>query len=193
MAIGISCQLWLARLPLPRLQIQSQRGLASLRRHSCLAGACGAMLSCGSLRLSFLSVRLPWWRWVQPSRVSSLTAPRSSFDCLASSTGAGTRESAHSQSNWCALNVCCRRGSAGLTDVVPAGLRDSICDTARPLTPRWWVAIARPTIRRAMPVSLPLQWFGAPLWHFFDASAVPQTWTDAKWQSILAYLRNGGR
>ena len=108
-----SCQLWLARLPLPRLQIQSQRGLASLRRHSCLAGACGAMLSCGSLRLSFLSVRLPWWRWVQPSRVSSLTAPRSSFDCLASSTGAGTRESAHSQSNWCALNVCCRRGSAG--------------------------------------------------------------------------------
>ena len=48
-----SCQLWLARLPLPRLQIQSQRGLASLRRHSCLAGACGAMLSCGSLRLSF--------------------------------------------------------------------------------------------------------------------------------------------
>ncbi|EOD28855.1 hypothetical protein EMIHUDRAFT_234541 [Emiliania huxleyi CCMP1516] len=26
----------------------------------------------------------------------------------------------------------------------------------------------------------------------FDASAVPQTWTDAKWQSILAYLRNGG-
>ena len=104
-----SCQLWLARLPLPRLQIQSQRGLASLRRHSCLAGACGAMLSCGSLRLSFLSVRLPWWRWVQPSRVSSLTAPRSSFDCLASSTGAGTRESAHSQSNWCALNVCCRR------------------------------------------------------------------------------------
>ena len=57
----------------------------------------------------FLSVRLPWWRWVQPSRVSSLTAPRSSFDCLASSTGAGTRESAHSQSNWCALNVCCRR------------------------------------------------------------------------------------
>ena len=34
-------------------QIQSQRGLASLRRHSCLAGACGAMLSCGSLRLSF--------------------------------------------------------------------------------------------------------------------------------------------
>ena len=108
-----SCQLWLARLPLPRLQIQSQRGLASLRRHSCLAGACGAMLSCGSLRLSFLSVRLPWWRWVQPSRVSSLTASRSSFDCLASSTGAGTRESAHSQSNWCALNVCCRRGSAG--------------------------------------------------------------------------------
>ena len=61
----------------------------------------------------FLSVRLPWWRWVQPSRVSSLTASRSSFDCLASSTGAGTRESAHSQSNWCALNVCCRRGSAG--------------------------------------------------------------------------------
>ena len=57
-----SCQLWLARLPLPRLQIQSQRGLASLRRHSCLAGACGAMLSCGFLRLSFLSVRLPWWR-----------------------------------------------------------------------------------------------------------------------------------
>jgi hypothetical protein len=48
-----SCQLWLARLPLPRLQIQSQRGLASLRRHSCLAGACGVMLSCGSLRLSF--------------------------------------------------------------------------------------------------------------------------------------------
>ena len=94
-------------------QIQSQRGLASLGRHSCLAGACGAMLSCGSLRLSFLSVRLPWWRWVQPSRVSSLTASRSSFDCLASSTGAGTRESAHSQSNWCALNVCCRRGSAG--------------------------------------------------------------------------------
>ena len=27
----------------------------------------------------------------------------------------------------------------------------------------------------------------------FDASAGPQTWTDAKWQSILAYLRNGGR
>jgi len=33
----------------------------------------------------FLSVRLPWWRWVQLSRVSSLTASRSSFDCLASS------------------------------------------------------------------------------------------------------------
>ena len=50
-----SCQLWLARLPLPRLQIQSQRGLASLRRRSCLAGACGAMLSCGSLSLSFFA------------------------------------------------------------------------------------------------------------------------------------------
>ena len=83
-----------------------------------------------------------------------------------------------------------------LTDVAPAGLRDSICDTARPLTPRWWVAIAWPAIRRAMPVSLPLQWFGT-LWPasgtIFDASAGPQTWTDAKWQSILAYLRNGGR
>ena len=193
MAIGISCQLWLARLPLPRLQIQSQRGLASLRRHSCLAGACGAMLSCGSLRLSFLSVRLPWWRWVQPSRVSSMTAPRSSFDCLASSTGAGTRESAHSQSNWCALNVCCRRGSAGLTDVVPAGLRDSICDTARPLTPRWCSPLRGQQSGELCQCRYRCSGLGRLSGTIFDASAVPQTWTDAKWQSILAYLRNGGR
>ena len=69
-----------------------------------------------------------------------------------------------------------------LTDVVPAGLRDSICDTAQPLTPRWWVAIAWPAIRRAVSVSLPLQGSGT-LWPasgtIFDASAGPQTWTYA--------------
>ena len=70
---------------------------AWLRRHSCFAGACGAILCCGFRALSFLSVRLPWRRWVQPSRVSSLTASRSSFDCLASSTDTETRGSARSR------------------------------------------------------------------------------------------------
>ena len=95
-------------------QIQSQmQACVGLRRHSSTLALAVPFCAVVLVRFYRSSLRLPWWRWVQPSRVSSLTASRSSFDCLASSTGAGTRESAHSQSNWCALNVCCRRGSAG--------------------------------------------------------------------------------
>ena len=96
----------------PSDTVAERLGFAQTSFVPCWRVRCHAFLRFSTI-IVFLSVRLPWWRWVQPSRVSSLTAPRSSFDCLASSTGAGTRESAHSQSNWCALNVCCRRGSAG--------------------------------------------------------------------------------
>ena len=127
--------------------------LASQTSFACHAGACGAILCCGS-RCGHRSCRCdrPWWRWVQPSRVSSLTTSRSSFDCLTSSTGTDTRESAHSQSNWCALIFCCR------PDFWLGQLTEMACDSAQPLTPRWWIAIAWPAIGRAMSVSLPLQW-----------------------------------
>ena len=60
---------------------------------------------------------------------------------------------------WYAFIFCCRRDFrlSQLTDVAPTGLRDSICDAAQPLTPREWIAMAWPTVRRAVSVSLPLQ------------------------------------
>ena len=58
-----------------------------------------------------------------------------------------------------AFIFCCRRDFrlGQLTDAAPTGLRDSICDAAQPLTPREWIAMAWPAVRRAMSVSLPLQ------------------------------------
>ena len=103
-----SCGLPVYRYRAYQIQPQMQ-ACVGLRRHSSTLALAVPFCAVVLVRFYRSSLRLPWWRWVQPSRVSSLTASRSSFDCLASSTGAGTRESAHSQSNWCALNVCCRR------------------------------------------------------------------------------------
>jgi len=60
---------------------------------------------------------------------------------------------------WYAFIFCCRRDFrlGQLTDAAPTGLCDSICDAAQPLTPREWIAMAWPAVRRAMSVSLPLQ------------------------------------
>ena len=60
---------------------------------------------------------------------------------------------------WYAFIFCCRRDFrlGQLTDAAPTGLCDSICDAAQPLTPREWIAMAWPTVRRAVSVSLPLQ------------------------------------
>ena len=111
-----SCQLLLARLPTtataPSDTVAERLGFAQTSFVPCWRVRCHPFLRFSTF-IVFRRCDCRGGGGCSRADCRSLTASRSSFDCLASSTGAGTRESAHSQSNWCALNVCCRRGSAG--------------------------------------------------------------------------------
>ena len=156
-----SCQLWLARLPLPRLpDTVADAGLRWLETSFVHAGACGAILCCGSRAVLsfFVAIAVVAVGAAEPSVVVDGIAlvfrlPRFLY------RHGDTWASAQSKV-WYAFIFCCRRDFrlSQLTDVAPTGLRDSICDAAQPLTPREWIAMAWPAIRRAVSaVSLPLQ------------------------------------